>query len=114
MEPYLGIARVKTTIVAGRIQHCHVLHLTNLVATNQVRWLLPGRGNMMAEKIQQSRGRLIIQVYLLLLNKRYRSLISTKNKMTSHYFTAFHVCTEGISIYLKHKFGDCKYGCIDR
>jgi hypothetical protein len=25
MEPYLGIARVKTTIVAKRIQHCHVL-----------------------------------------------------------------------------------------
>jgi hypothetical protein len=71
MEPYLGIARVKTTIVAGRIQHCHVLLLTNLVASNQVRWLLPGRGNMMAEKIQQSRSRLIIQVYLLLLNKRY-------------------------------------------
>jgi hypothetical protein len=88
--------------------------LTNLVASNQVRWLLLGRGNMMAEKIQQSRGRLIIQVYLLLLNKRYRSLIITKNRMASHYFTAFHVCTEGISIYLKHKFGDCKYGCIDR
>jgi hypothetical protein len=69
---------------------------------------------MMAEKIQKSRSRLIIQMYLLLLNKRYRSLIITKNKMTSHDFTAFHVCTEEMSIYLHYQFGDCKYGCIDR